>query len=109
MQETGRRFGALLLTPISLFYAVFLLAPISFFLVMSVFKYDAFALYKPVLTGHNFARLLFDSYYRGIVGLTLEVAALTTIFSLLLGYPLAYLLARSQSAWRGILMFLVIA
>jgi len=109
MQETGRGFGAALLTPITLFYLVFLIAPISFFLVMSVFKYDAFLLYKPVLTGENFTRLLFDSYYRAIVGQTLKVAALTTLFSLLLGYPLAYVLTRTQSAWRGVLLFLVIA
>jgi ABC-type spermidine/putrescine transport system permease subunit I len=76
---------------------------------MSVFKYDAFNLYKPQLTGANFGRLAFDPYYRAIVVLTLEIAALTTIFSLLLGYPLAFFLSRTKSAWRGVLMFLVIA
>ena len=34
---------------------------------------------------------------------------LTAVLSLLLGYPLAYFLARTRSAWRGVLMFLVIA
>src|SRR5690242_7892027 len=67
MRETGRRFGAALLTPIGLLYLVFLIAPISFFLAMSVFKYDAFNLYKPELTGANFGRLAFDPYYRAIV------------------------------------------
>jgi ABC-type spermidine/putrescine transport system permease subunit I len=107
--EAGRRFGAAVLTPIALLYLVFLIAPISFFLAMSVFKYDAFNLYKPQLTGANFGRLAFDPYYRAIVVLTLEIAALTTIFSLLLGYPLAFFLSRTKSAWRGVLMFLVIA
>lgn len=109
MQGMGRKFGVILLSPISLLYLTFMIAPIGFFLITSVFKYDPFLLYKPTLTGENFARLIFDSYYRGILLLTLKVAAFTAIFSLILSYPLALFLARTQSAWRGILMFLVIA
>jgi putative spermidine/putrescine transport system permease protein len=105
----GRRFGQALLAPITLLYMLFLLAPISFFLVMSLFKYSPFELWEVTVTGENFARLLFDPYYRAIIFLTLKIAALTAIFSLLLGYPLAYFLARTTSLWRGVLMFLVIA
>ena len=36
-------FGAALLAPIAVLYAVFLLAPISNFLATSLFTYDAFA------------------------------------------------------------------
>lgn len=104
-----RRFAALLMAPISGVYLVFLLAPISFFLAMSLMKYDALELYKPVLTGENFGRLVLDPYYRAIVLLTLKIAGLTTLFSLIVGYPLAFFLARTQSLWRGVLMFLVIA
>lgn len=109
MLATGRGFGKALLAPIVLFYGVFLIAPVSFFLIMSVFRYDALLLYRPDLTGENFARLLFDPFYRGIIILTLKIAALTTFFSLLLGYPLAYQLSRTRSAWRGVLLFLVVA
>jgi ABC-type spermidine/putrescine transport system permease subunit I len=104
-----RTFTRVLLTPITLLYLLFLLAPISFFLAMSVFKYDPFELYIPTLTDENFARLVADSYYRNIILRTLKIAFLTAFFSLLLGYPLAYFLARTKSAWRGVLMFLVIA
>jgi ABC-type spermidine/putrescine transport system permease subunit I len=109
MREPGRGFGVLLLSPITLFYLVFLIAPIGFFLGISVLKYDAFALYKPIVTGENYSRLIFDSFYRGILRLTLEIAAATTLGALLLGYPVAYVLSRTQSAWRGVLMFLVVA
>ena len=109
MTPTGRGFGLTLIAPIAIFYGVFLIAPISFFLIMSVLRYDAFELYKPELTNENFTRLLFDPFYRGIIYLTLKIAALTTVFSLLLGYPLAYQLSRTRSAWRGILLFLVVA
>jgi ABC-type spermidine/putrescine transport system permease subunit I len=109
MEKQERRVGAVLLSPMGALYLVFLLAPISFFLAMSVFKYDAFTLYKPEPTLENFLRLGLDPYYRAIVLLTLKIAALTTLFSFILGYPLAYFLARTHSAWRGVLMFLVIA
>lgn len=109
MTRGERVFPTLMLAPISILYLLFLLAPISFFLAMSVFRYDAFELYVPTLTGENFERLVADSYYRNIILRTLKIAFLTAVFSLLLGYPLAYFLARTKSAWRGVLMFLVIA
>lgn len=109
MGSGGGRFGKMLLAPITGLYVVVLLMPISFFLLMSVFKYSAFDLYIPTVTGANFWRLISDPYYQNILLLTLKIAALTALFSLLLGYPLAYYLARSSSRWRGVLMFLVIA
>jgi ABC-type spermidine/putrescine transport system permease subunit I len=109
MNETAGRFGTMLATPITLLYAVFLVLPLGFFLATGFFKYDAFALYLPQLTGENFHRLISDAYYRAIIVLTLKLAALTTLASLLLGYPMAYFLSRTRSAWRGVLMFLIVA
>jgi ABC-type spermidine/putrescine transport system permease subunit I len=109
VNETAGRFGTALAAPIALVYAAFLILPLGLFLVTGLFKYDAFALYLPKLTGENFLRLVTDSYYRDIIFLTLKLAALTTLFSLLLAYPLAFFLSRTRSAWRGTLMFLVVA
>lgn len=109
MGDGRRTFQRALLAPITVLYLFFLLAPISFFLAMSVFKYSAFEIYEPTVTGENFARLLTDAYYQDIILRTLRIAFLTALFSLILGYPLAYFLARTRSAWRGVLMFLVIA
>lgn len=109
MQERIGNFGRALFAPITVLYVLFLLAPISFFLLMSVFRYSPMELYEPAVTGENFARLLGEDYYRAIILRTLKIAGLTALFSLLLGYPLAYFLARTRSVWRGVLMFLVIA
>jgi ABC-type spermidine/putrescine transport system permease subunit I len=109
VNDAAGRFGTALAAPIALLYAAFLILPLGFFLAMGVFKYDAFALYLPHLTGENFQRLVSDAYYRAIIVLTLKLAALTTLFSLLLGYPMAFFLSRTQSAWRGVLMFLIVA
>lgn len=109
MTDTAGRFGTALAVPIVLIYAAFLVLPLGFFLATGVFKYDAFALYVAKLTGENFRRLVLDPYYRAIIGQTLKLAGLTTLFSLLLAYPLSYFLSRTQSAWRGVLMFLIVA
>jgi ABC-type spermidine/putrescine transport system permease subunit I len=109
MTEAAGRFGRLLLAPIALLYLIALLAPISFFLIMSVFRYSALDLWVPTVTGENFGRLLGDPYHRAIIVRTLKIALFTTVGCLALGYPLAWYLARTTSAWRGLLMFLVIA
>jgi len=101
--EAGGRSGRLWLAPIALLYLIALIAPISFFLVMSVFRYSALELWVPTVTGENFARLLGDAYHRAIIVRTLKIALLTTIGCLALGYPLAWYLARTASAWRGLL------
>lgn len=98
-----------LLTPITLLYLLFLLAPISFFLTMSVFRYSPLEMYETTITGENFSRVLFGDYYRHILVRTFRIALLTSVICLLLGYPLAYFLARTRSALRGVLMFMVIA
>ena len=99
--EGSGRYAIAMFAPITVLYLIFLIAPISFFLAMSVFKYSPLELYVVTVTGDNFLRLLGDDYYRAIIFRTLKIAGLTALFSLLLGYPLAYFLARTQSVWRG--------
>ncbi len=109
MENSARGFGRLLFAPITSLYLLFLIGPISFFLALSVLKYHPNDLYQPILTLENYRRLLFDSFYLAIIARTLKIAAIVTLVSLALGYPLAYFLARTRTAWRGVLMFLVIA
>ena len=60
------------------------------------------------ITLDNYARLLDEKYLR-VMGLSLRLAGLTTLISLLLGYPFAYFMARLSPRARTILMVLVIA
>ena len=56
----------------------------------------------------NFGYLINDSlYYTGYLN-SLKIAAISTVFCLLLGYPMAYGIARSSGATRNILLLLVI-
>jgi putative spermidine/putrescine transport system permease protein len=62
-------------------------------------------------TGEVLTRLgqmLTDPYDLAIIGRTLGLGLITTILCLLLGFPIAYLLARSTSRWAGVLLALAI-
>jgi ABC-type spermidine/putrescine transport system permease subunit I len=102
-------FAVALLSPVTVLYVLFLLAPVSYFLAVSLFKFAPAQLYTTTLTGENYARLLFDSYYRGIIFNTFRIATIVTAASLILSYALAYYISRAPASIRGLLLFLVIA
>ena len=56
----------------------------------------------------NFALMFQDSLYWKAYLTSIKVAAISTLFCLLIGYPMAYAIARAQSTWRHILLMLVI-
>jgi len=56
----------------------------------------------------NFTFLFTDSLYGRAYLNSVGVAAVSTILCLLIGYPMAYGIARSSPAWRNVLMMLVI-
>lgn len=60
------------------------------------------------ITADNYARLL-DPKYGKVLWLSLRLAGLTTLISLLLGYPFAYFMVKASDRWRPWLMILVIA
>jgi len=102
-------FATVLLAPIVLLYIGFLLVPVGYFLSVSLLKFVPAQLYTNEITGENYARLLFDGYYRGIILDTFRIAATVTGITLVLAYALAYFLSRAPAAVRGLLLFLVIA
>jgi putrescine transport system permease protein len=56
----------------------------------------------------NYQLLLEDSLYLKALISSLQIAALSTLLTLLLGYPMAYAIARSPRHWRLPLMMLII-
>lgn len=56
----------------------------------------------------NFLYLLEDNLYVLAFINSIKVAAISTLLALLIGYPLAYAIARTDERWRGILLMLVI-
>ena len=59
-------------------------------------------------TVRYYTRLLTDSYYLEIIGRTLALGLTVTLSTLVIGYPVAFFLARTRSRWRNWLTILVV-
>jgi putrescine transport system permease protein len=60
------------------------------------------------LNAGNYLFLLKDSLYVQAFVSSLKVAFISTIFCLLLGYPMSYAIARADASWRNTLLMLII-
>jgi putative spermidine/putrescine transport system permease protein len=55
-----------------------------------------------------YVRLVTDEYYLEIIGRTLALGSTVTLSTLVIGYPVAFFLARTRSRWRNWLTILVV-
>jgi len=101
-------------TPLLLLLPTFVLMAYTFILPLASFFQYSFHRFRrgrleDVFTLETYSRFLFDEYYHLIVFDTLRMAAIVTIASVLIGYPLAYALWRierpSLQRWLGLLIF----
>jgi putative spermidine/putrescine transport system permease protein len=99
----------LLIAPAAVLLGVFLLVPYLNIVLMSFRPPAIGAPYGPGLTLENYQRALADGYYLGQLGSTLWIALLTTAATLLVGFPVAWQLARSRSRWRPVLYGIVLS
>jgi putative spermidine/putrescine transport system permease protein len=65
--------------------------------------------YDPVPTLGNYTAALGDAFQWWILWRTLKLGFLTTVFALLLGYPLAWNLARASGRAKGMLLALLLS
>jgi putative spermidine/putrescine transport system permease protein len=98
-----------LLAPAAIVLGVFLVIPYVNIIVMSFRVPTVGAPYAPGFTLNTYIRIFTDSYFLGVLGDTLLLGLTTTIICLLLGYPLAYHIARSNSRWKSVLYVFVLS
>lgn len=99
----------LMIAPAAVLLGVFLLVPYLNIVLMSFRPPATGAPYGPGLTLGNYQRALTDGYYLAQLGSTLWIALLTTAATLLVGFPVAWQLARSRSRWRPVLYGIVLS
>ena len=100
-------FGtALLLAPGSLWLFLFFLIPLLLVIAASVMHRGAFGGVEPGFTLEHYGRFL-DPLYLRVLGRTALWAGIGTVSCLLLGFPVAWVIARS-SRFRNLLLFLVV-
>jgi putative spermidine/putrescine transport system permease protein len=99
----------LLIAPALALVTVFFLLPYANLLVMSFFVPAKAHPYEPHLTLENYAVALGDPFQWQVLARTLKLGVLTTVFTLVLGYPLAWNLARASSRVKGVLLVLLLS
>lgn len=95
-----------LLTPGILWLTLFFAVPLAVLLGYSVMHRGTYGGVAPGFTAEHYQRFL-DPLYLAVAARTLWLALATTGLCLLLGYPVAYVIARA-GRWRNTLLFLVI-
>jgi putative spermidine/putrescine transport system permease protein len=103
----GPRVAALAL-PASVLVCVVMVAPLLLLFRYSLNRYSPTELMVAAFTGANYLAAVTDPYYRSVLASTLWVAGLSTLLTLLLGFPPAYALARMQGRWKSWTTLLVV-
>src|SRR5260370_27399654 len=98
----------LLVGPPTVFVAAGLLVPLAILLRYSFNRFDPRRMMVETFSLENYVKFFSDPYYTGVLWTTLRVAALCTIICLVMGVPLAYVLARTQSRFKNGLIMLVV-
>jgi putative spermidine/putrescine transport system permease protein len=97
-----------LVGPATAFVAVGLLVPLAILLRYSFNSVDRRRVMVETFSLENYIKFFSDPYYTGVLWTTLRVAALCTVVCLAMGLPLAYVLARTQSRFKNVLIMLVV-
>ncbi|SMG52802.1 ABC transporter permease [Paraburkholderia susongensis] len=70
--------------------------------------FDSVQMMQAAFTLENYLQFLTDPYYHAVLWTTIKVAALCTALSLVLGFPVAYVLAKTQSRYKSQLVMLLV-
>ena len=98
--------GYALLAPGLIWLVVFFLAPIGLMLAYSAMKRGLYGGVEPGFTLEHYRRF-FDPLYLDILFRTVMWSLVCTVLCLVIGYPVAFLIARA-GRWRQWLLFLVV-
>src|SRR5258708_6532566 len=97
-----------LVGPATAFVAAGLLVPLAILLRYSFNRFDPRRMMVETFSLDNYVKFFADPYYTGVLWTTLRVAALCTIICLVMAFPRAYVLARTTSRFKNVLIMLVV-
>jgi putative spermidine/putrescine transport system permease protein len=107
-REEGLTAG-MLIAPATIFVALCLLAPL---VILFRYSLNEFVTTKKLMveavTVANYVKFFTDPYYTTILATTVRIAVLVTAVCLVLGFPLAYVVARSQSRFKHLLIISIV-
>jgi putative spermidine/putrescine transport system permease protein len=95
---------ALLVVPACLLVLALLIGPMILMFRISLNQYSPRELMVEAFSFDNYARAATDPYYQQIILVTLGIALLCTVLTLVIAYPAAYWLGRLQSRWKSLVV-----
>ncbi len=115
--EKSARTRWLALSPTYLIIGIFMMIPLCIMIGISFMEQNvyggvhpnvSFAAYQQILFETDFdENLVFDPSYLVIIGRSLLLAGIATVVTVLVGFPVAYYIARQNERRRNLLIFLV--
>jgi putative spermidine/putrescine transport system permease protein len=97
-----------LVGPATIYVALGLLLPLAILFRYSLNQFVPGKFMVDALTVENYLKFFTDLYYTAVLTRTVRIAFITTAICLLMGFPLAYVLARTRTRYKNILIMLVV-
>src|ERR1700733_6993572 len=93
--------AAFLLGPATIIVCLTMVAPLVLLARYSLNRFDPTELMVTALTPQNYVRFFADPFYLGVLATTIRVSAIVTAACLILGVPMGWRLARTESRWKS--------
>ncbi|MES2999640.1 MAG: ABC transporter permease [Pseudomonadota bacterium] len=106
--DDPRPWRLILIAPLVVSLLLFAI-PQYFFISTSFHQNLGYGKFGDAFTLANYHRIFTDSLYLSALVRTLALSAITAVVCLVLGFPVAYVLARAQSKWVSLLLGLLVA
>src|SRR5262249_33957745 len=100
--------AAAMLAPAALAVSLVLLLPLILMFRYSLNRFEPGRFMVEALTLDNYAKLVSDAYYLGVLRSTVLMALAVTVACLALGFPLALAIARATPRVKAVLIVLVV-
>jgi putative spermidine/putrescine transport system permease protein len=107
-ERTSTLSAAGLVGPATLYVAVGLLIPLAILFRYSLNQFIPGKFMVDALTIENYVKFFTDAYYTAVLTRTVRIALITTVICLAMGFPLAYVLARTRTRYKNVLIMLVV-
>jgi putative spermidine/putrescine transport system permease protein len=107
MRKT-RVSAAAMLAPAALAVSLVLVLPLGLMFRYSLNRFEPGRFMVEALTLENYAKLVSDAYYLGVLRSTVLMALAVTVACLALGFPLALAIARASPRVKAVLIVLVV-
>ncbi|MDR7419896.1 MAG: ABC transporter permease [Armatimonadota bacterium] len=108
--KSARRRGpvVVLLAPALGYLLLLFFIPLAILTAVSFMGFRSGLIVREFTLGH-YAKFLTDPFYLKILLTTVRIAVSVGVLTVMIGYPVAYFLARTRSKWKGLLLALVLA